>query len=152
MRHNDVKCKHIVTNQIKTYHISDVFPGNIDSNYDDLYEAAKLDQDQYVVVKIINWRGDVVTRSTLEFLVLFDDDTKVWKDFLDPDFRNNSVLMEYIDASPILLSLKYTLQEWKRQQKLIKTQQYATEHDFNDSTMVLLDENMIKRYPKLKST
>ena len=81
MRHNDVECKHIVTNQVKTFHVSDVFPVNIDSEYNDLYEAAKLDQDQYVVVKIINWRGDVVTRSTLEFLVLFDDDTKVWKDF-----------------------------------------------------------------------
>ena len=65
----------------------------------------------------------MVTRSTLEFLVLFDDDTKVWKDFLDPDFRINSVLMEYIEANPILLSLKYTLQEWKRQQKLINAQQ-----------------------------
>ena len=227
MRHNDVECKHIVTNQIKTFHVTDVFPVNIDSDYNELHDAALRDQDQFVVSKIINWRGDILTRSTIEFLVLFDDNTKIWKDFLDPDFRNNSVLNEYIDENPILLSLKFTIKDWKNQQKIYNSEkiipfnkcyidfrsynlgwrkkikipdltdsidtelmkyvflaewkgfqnkdklqglvsfvhmnyeftcsntwikQFASDKEFNKNTMILLDTNMMKRYPLLKST
>jgi hypothetical protein len=227
MRHNDVECKHIVTNQIKKFHVTDVFPVNLDTEYKDLYDAALRDQDQFTVSKIINWRGDIITKSTIEFLVLFDDDTKVWKDFLDPDFKNNSILLDYINENPALLSLKFTLKEWKIQQKIYNDEpiipfvkcyidyrsynlgwrkkiklpdltdssateamkyvfeaefkgfqdskklhglisfthldqeftcsntwvkQFGSENEFNQNTMILLDYNMIKKYPLLKST
>lgn len=122
MRHNDVLCHHIVNNKEHTFHVNDVFPVNIDTPYEDLYDAAKSDQDQFLVVKVTNWRGEIITRSTLEFLVLFDDGTKVWKGFLDNDFKSNSLLQEYTDASPALLSLKYTLKDWKVQHKVFNAE------------------------------
>ena len=73
-----------MTKVIKTFHISEVFPVNIDTPYDELYEAGKLDQDQEEVESIITWRGEITKRTSLEFLVKFSDGTIVWKD-LDDD-------------------------------------------------------------------
>ena len=100
-----------------------MFPVSLDTPYEELYEVAKRDQDQYTVIRIINWRGDIITKSTIEFLVLLDDDTKIWKDFMDPDFKNNSVLLEYINDNPALLSLKFSIKDWKEQQKVYSSEQ-----------------------------
>ena len=118
MRHNDVECSHIVTNQVKVFHVTNVMPVNLDTPYDELYEAAKRDHEQFEVVKILDWRGDITKRSTIEFLTLFEDGDQIWKFYNDPDFKSNSILQEYLnkDENATLMSLRYTLEEWKNVQ------------------------------------
>ena len=120
-RNNDIQCEHIVTKVIKTFHISEVFPVNIDTPYDELYEAAKLDQDQEEVESIITWRGEITKRTSLEFLVKFSDGTLIWKD-LDNDLKLNDQFVAYINSQTILMPLRYTLIEWRNLQKTFNNQ------------------------------
>ena len=86
-RHNDIECEHIVTKTIKTFHIAEVIPVNIDTPFDELYEAAKLDQDEEDVTTIVSWRSEITKRS-------FSDGALIWKD-LDNDLSTNVHFLEY---------------------------------------------------------
>ena len=75
-RNNDVTCRHLVGGQIETFHLSRVkiFHGN----RDDAYKAALLDNDQYVIKEVLAYRGDPLTRTTMEFEVQFEAGSVVW--------------------------------------------------------------------------
>ena len=121
---NDVECQHIVTNVIVKYHIDDVMPVNLETTYEELYEVAKRDQNQYMVISIKAWKGDITKRSTLQFLTEFDDGDIIWKYWNDPDFKLNSTLIQYLNApgNQILTSLQYTFTEWKLRMKSLSNE------------------------------
>jgi hypothetical protein len=75
-RNNDVECRHLVGAQIETFHVTRVkiFHGN----KDEAYKAALLDNDQYVIQEILAYRGDPLTRTTMEFEVRFEAGSIVW--------------------------------------------------------------------------
>jgi len=82
---NDVTCKHLVLGHVKVYHVTrlKVFHGS----HEEAYRAAMLDNDQYLIREIIAYRGEPNTRSTMEFEVVFEDNSVVWlpwtKDLFD---------------------------------------------------------------------
>jgi hypothetical protein len=123
MRHNDVTCSHIVTNQVKVFHITNVFPVNIDTPYHELYEAAKRDQDQWVVTKVLGWKGDILRRSSIEFLVEFEDNQSIWRTY-DNDLKDNTAVQQYIhnELNDILLPLRYTSDKWNQVRKELNQQ------------------------------
>ena len=49
---------------------------------EDAYKAAMLDNDQYVVDRILAYRGDPDQRTSMEFEVRFSDGTIVWKPWI----------------------------------------------------------------------
>ena len=104
-------------------------PVNIDTPYDELYEAAKLDQDQEEVESIITWRGEITKRSTLEFLVKFSDNELVWK-YIDNDLSTNVSFLDYIESQSILIPLRYSLVEWKKLQMTLNSQVIETFQQF----------------------
>jgi hypothetical protein len=62
---------------------------------DEAYKAAMLDNDQFVVDRIIAYRGDPDQRTTMEFEVRFADGTVVWKTW-DKDLNQTQAFEEYV--------------------------------------------------------
>ena len=220
MRHNDVECTHIVTNQVKVFHVTNVMPVNLDTPYEELYEAAKRDHDQWDVISILGWKGDIMRKSSIEFLLEFEDGEQTWRSY-DNDLKNNIVVKQYIndESNNILMPLRYSLEEWNNIRKQLNKEpiesfnkiyldwrsyplawrtkvglpelpsnmtyvfqvifkkytnksktacevqivtprstftinntwmkQCGSIHEFNPETMVLIDEELVKRYPKI---
>jgi hypothetical protein len=73
---NDVQCKHVNLGHISTLHVERLKP------FFGTLEAAKaislLDENQYVISSFLDYRGDPLTRTTMEFLVAFEDSSEIW--------------------------------------------------------------------------
>lgn len=114
VRRNDVQCEHIVTNKEKTFFISDVMPVQLDTPYEDLYEIAKRDSNEFDVVNIIGHKGNPTARLTVQFLILFEGEKNpLWVNF-SADLMKNSKIQEYIETTPCLEVLKMTAEEAKK--------------------------------------
>lgn len=75
------------------------------------------DHDQYIVHSIIAYRGEPTTRTTMEFLVVFADETQVWRSF-EPDITTTSAFSDFCNANPRLRGL---LQSANAERDLMKT-------------------------------
>ena len=75
-KRNDVTCRHLVTGVVKVFHVVTlkIFHGDRDT----AYEMALRDDDQHVVKQIRAYRGDPMTRTTMQFLTEFADGDVVW--------------------------------------------------------------------------
>ena len=105
----DVTCSHIVTGRQKIFHMDDIkmFIGSSREAYD----AAKSDDDQYVITSIIDYRGEPLTRTTMEFYVEFEGSEKLWLPY-NADLASSSPFQSYCYACPELEPLTMTVKEW----------------------------------------
>jgi hypothetical protein len=73
---NDVECRHVNLGNLSTLHVEKLKP------FFGTLEAAKtvslLDENQYLISAFLDYRGDPLTRTTMEFLVRFADSSEVW--------------------------------------------------------------------------
>jgi hypothetical protein len=129
---NDIECKHICQGSIHKFHVSEVkiFHGSKEQ----ALEMAKLDFDQYVVKKILAYRGDPDTRTTMEFYVHFEDDSKVWIPY-NKDLDASVQFEDYCRSRPELSLLLYSASEAKRRKAEINRKP-ITEVDHGDIVFV----------------
>jgi len=107
---NDVSCKHIVLGTHRVFYVETLkmFFGS----YEDAYALALQDADQFVVAHFIAYRGDPLTRTTVEFFVEFEDGDKKWLPWSNDLF--NSVPYEtYCSSVSALFPLLYRLDKAK---------------------------------------
>jgi hypothetical protein len=107
----DIKCQHLVTAAIHTFHMSDL--KICFATYEEAYNAALVDYEQYVVDSILRYKGDPERRTSMTFLVKFADNSESWL----PYSRNISETIQFEQfcrANKPLLPLVYTLEAWKR--------------------------------------
>ena len=73
---NDVTCRHVNLGHVKVFHVEKLklFHGTMDQ----ARKIALLDQDQYLIAEIRAYRGNPEVRTTMEFLVLFEDQSLIW--------------------------------------------------------------------------
>jgi hypothetical protein len=73
---NDVTCKHVILGHVKTFHVTrlKLFHGTLE----EAKNIALHDNDQYVIERFITYRGDPMTRTTIEFEIIFADGSVVW--------------------------------------------------------------------------
>ena len=107
----DIVCKHIVTGRIREVHMQHVKP--FFGSADEAYKAAMTDNDQYVIIEILNYKGDPERRSEMSFLVSFEDGDHVWIPF-NQDLVTTEKFVVFCESKPELKPLLYTLGEWKR--------------------------------------
>jgi len=114
---NDVTCKHLVNGIMKVFHSSRVklFEGTRETAYD----AALRDNDQYVISKILAYRGDPKVRTTMEFEVLFEDGTLTWR-IWDRDLFHSIPYEDYCRSKPELHILVYDLKEAREMETRLK--------------------------------
>ncbi len=114
----DVQCKHLVTGAIATYHMDKLKP--CFSNSEDAYEAAMVDYNQYVVKEILSYTGDPELRTTMQFMVEFEDGSVVTLPY-SLDLSTTMQFEKFCRQERPLLPLLYTVAVWKR----IRKESYA---------------------------
>ncbi len=82
------------------------FTGSLEEAFD----AARSDDDQYVIVKIVDYRGDPEIRSEMEFFVHFEDDDIVWIRY-NTDLASSIPFQDYISMHRELEPLTVTSAE-----------------------------------------
>lgn len=109
-RNNNVKAQHVVLGYEAEYHVSrlKLFQGS----KKEAFKAAMLDNDQYLLVSILAYKGDPKLRTSLYFECLFDDGETIWKPY-DRDLFNTRQYEEFCLKTPELSLLIYTAAETK---------------------------------------
>ncbi len=105
---NDVECRHVVMGNIRKFFVEDIklFRGT----KHEAMEVALVDADQYVIDKIIAFRGDPIKRTTMEFLVRYVDGDELWQVWSD-DLFQSTAYEDYCKRIPSLFLLLYRLKE-----------------------------------------
>jgi hypothetical protein len=112
---NDVTCRHPVIGVVKVFHSDRLkaFAGTPE----DAYDLALRDHEQFVVAKILAYRGDPLVRTTMEFEVEFADGQILWKTY-DLDLFNCGPYEDFCRSHSELYVLLYpvtqAVQEMKR--------------------------------------
>ena len=72
---NDVSCRHLVQALVYTFHVSQIkiFHGS----KEETMELAKLECDQFTLKSFLGYRGDSLVRTTMKFLIQFEDVSEV---------------------------------------------------------------------------
>jgi hypothetical protein len=82
---NNVTCKHLVLGHQKIFHVTrlKIFHGT----RDEAITAARIDNGQFVIREFRSYRGNPLIRTTVEFEVVFEDESIEWlvwcKDLFD---------------------------------------------------------------------
>jgi hypothetical protein len=88
---------------------------------DEAYRLALEDADQFVIDKILSWKGDPEVRTTMEFEVLFQDGDCVWKPY-DKDLADAQQFENFCVANPELYLLRFTVEKARLAAKQINDQ------------------------------
>ena len=76
------------------------------------YEAAKVDDDQHLIIDILDYRGEPEKRSTMFFLVEFEGNDTVWLGY-NADLAASKPFETYCLGLPQLEPLLYTERAWR---------------------------------------
>ena len=77
--------RNLVYGNVREYHVERLKP--FFGSREDAVDLAKRDTDQYDVDRIVNYRGDPDTRTTMEFFVLFKSGDSVWLPYSQDIFQ-----------------------------------------------------------------
>ena len=99
---NDVTCKHLVQASVHTFHVSELkmFHGSREAGY----EAALRDFNQFEIDTFLAYRGDPMTRTTMEFLIRYKDGTETWIPW-NEDIFQTVAYEEYCKSIPALFPI-----------------------------------------------
>lgn len=116
---NDITTKDMVTGLVRIVHVTRVKPFH--GTHEDAMAMARLDNDQHVVERIVAYRGDVDTRTTMEFEVLFADGTLIWLPWSN-DIISTIAFEDYCRSLPCLYHLIFTVSIAKQHRaRILKT-------------------------------
>lgn len=105
-RYNSVQCRHLATGLISDFHVTTlkIFHGD----YQTAYDLALRDSDQFVIDKILGYKGDPMVRTSMSFLVRFADGDVVWRTW-DRDLFQSIPYENFCRAHPPLFPLLSTV-------------------------------------------
>jgi hypothetical protein len=114
---NDVTCRHLVQQVVRVLHVSTlkIFHGNRDA----AFKAALLDFNQFVISKFIAYRGNPLTRTSMEFEICFEDGDVVWLPWSE-DLFSTTQYEDFCRANPPLFPLLFRLEVANREIKRIR--------------------------------
>ena len=115
----DLTCRHIVTGRVRTVHMDNVKP--FFGNSEAAFRAAMTDDDQFIVREIKAYMGDPELRSNMQFEVLFEDADCMWIPY-NQDLVSSAPFENFCRIRPELMSLLYTVAEWKKRRSQINAQ------------------------------
>ena len=120
---NDVTCRNLITDALSVFHVTrlKLFIGT----HDIAYQHALRDNNQYEISKITAYRGDPLKRTSVEFEVLFTDNTSSWK-LWDNDLFTTIQYEDFCRSKSELFPLIYTLKDSLSQIKIIRSTPIST--------------------------
>ena len=112
---NNITCRHPCKNYNQILHADSVyiFYGTAEQAMD----AALRDDDQFFVTSILNYRGNPEKRSTVQFLVLYQDDSTHWVPY-SADISNTAIFETFCS---MYNELQILLQHSSKQAAYLRT-------------------------------
>ena len=119
---NDISLIHVANGKTKEVYVEDIqhfYPSTVDSRPTETQalDAGQYDSDQIIIREILEYRGNYLKRSEMEFKVQFNDDTIEWKPY-DNDLSSTVQFELFIKKSmitePYLRPLLSTHKVWTR--------------------------------------
>ena len=109
----------------------------------DLSEAkrlARIDTQQFMVTRIAGYRGDPQLRTTMEYLVVYDDGDERWRPHTE-DITLTEAWKEYVAAVPRLTGLAMTAEEQRKRITNVNKKKIVFGRDeiLNKDTIVYMD-------------
>jgi hypothetical protein len=100
---NDVEARHVILGHIKTFFVDrlKIFHGTRTA----AEKVAEWDNNQHRVRDILAYRGDPMARTTMEFLVQFEDTDESWLTYTEDLFQTQQYA-DYVNRTPELLPLR----------------------------------------------
>ena len=120
---NDVTCRNLITDAVTVFHVTrlKLFVGS----HETAYQHALRDNDQYVIAEIKAYRGDPLTRTTIEFEILFNDNTLTWIPW-DKNIFDTIPYEDFCRSHSELYPLIFTLKDSINHIKKIKSSPITT--------------------------
>ena len=107
-KNNDISCEHVVTHKTFKFHVSKVRP--FFGELDDAIEVAKRDDDQWTVIEVKGFIGNVHQRESLGFLLDFEMGFSEMVNY-NLDTKNNFMIKNYILNRPWMRALTFETNE-----------------------------------------
>jgi len=130
---NDVTCQHMATGETRMFDVESlkIFAGS----KEEAYAAARRDQDQHVVRRIVTHRGDILKRSSLVFTTEFEDGELRELPY-SLDLFNAIPYEDYCRSKSYLRHLVYSHEEAKRFIKSKTIPKLRLNHDIYVDIMI----------------
>ncbi len=115
---NTVSCRHVIQGYIKEFDVErlKIFHGDLE----EAKRVALIDSDQYVIKQILAYRGDPLTRTTMDFLTEYEDGEIIWKHWTK-DLFDSIPYEKYCRSIPELTPLVHTVEQAKAFERELKT-------------------------------
>jgi hypothetical protein len=120
---NDVTTRNLVYGNVREYYVERLKP--FFGSREDAVDLAKRDTDQYDVDRIVTYRGDPETRTTMEFFVLFKSGDSVWLPYSQDIFQMVQ-FEEFCNVTPGLYFLQYSHSVAETRKRLVNKQPITT--------------------------
>ena len=113
----DVICTHLVMRFDVTLHMSWLKP--FFGSKEEAFRIAMIDYRQFSLDKVVAYRGDPEKRTTMDFRVLFSDQSLLWMPY-STDLATSEAFHEYIFSVPELFPLRFSAKEAVQQKTKLK--------------------------------
>ena len=115
---NDVQVRHMSTMKLYTIHSSwlDIFTCK---NKNEAVKLASLDEDSFVVARILAYKGEPDRRTKMQFLVEFEDGMQLWLPYSSDDLAATEAYKLFINTDPALMLLRYDVKQGAAMKKKI---------------------------------
>lgn len=118
-RKNDVECTHIVLGSEHVFHVSRLKP--FLGTREEAAKIAKLDKDQFTIISVNYFRGNVFVRKSLKFNVSFEDNEHCWLNFTN-DLSDTVQFKTYVERDNSLYPLRFESTKAKKMVTNIRKQ------------------------------
>jgi hypothetical protein len=115
---NDIRCKHLHQNDEVVLQAEQVKP--FFGSKEDAFHVALNDHNQYVVKRLIGWKGTPLERSTCSFKILWADNSESWHPFDTHNITDTSQYEQYVNAVPELLPLRFLSKDYPKAQTAMR--------------------------------
>ena len=114
---NDVEVRHVSLGVIKQFHVTrlKLFAGTME----EAKVIALWDADQFVIKKILAWKGDPQVRTTMEFKIMFEDGDILWLPY-SKDIDDAVQYGEYVQSVPMLYFLRFKVKDIPNETAIFK--------------------------------
>ncbi len=108
---NDVKVESLIDGRLRVLHVSELTL--FDGEEKEAYALALRDNDQYVITRVIEFRGNPTQRETCEFLVQFEaEETPIWLTY-NADLAASKPFLDFCELRAYLRTLSISAKQAK---------------------------------------
>ena len=130
---NDVECRHLNLGSVSVFHVTRLKP--FFDSPEDALSMSRIDNDQFVIVKVLGYVGNTFKRSSINVKVQFDDGDEPLLP-LTLDLTSAGPFKDFVEGTPSLWPLRFKTGAEAFKQRTLFNKQVIRELLVHDSIFV----------------